>query len=222
MPLGRTGIYEVLITSALARVSSKVTDLDTKYAYISRPAYVFYKSQSEVLSKENIDDISEEHFKRIGIRFSPEKILKELESAQIFQVMDGQYRFRYRYIYCYFVARYFRDNVTGRGGDEIRKEVRRIADRLHFEDHANIVVFYIYLSRDAEVINHVLQGAKKIYGDKRPCDLDADVEFVNRLYIETEPYSCPEGTPRHIRRRKGIASTQSTARRRTWMMAGGT
>jgi hypothetical protein len=70
-----------------------------------------------------------------------------------------------------------------------------MAERVHFEDHANILTFYIYLTRDPELIGHLLECAKRIYRDRKPCDFERDVQFVNALYTDSKPLLLPPGDP---------------------------
>ena len=185
-------LYEALITSALAKASKSVADVDTKYTYLAHLAHGFYRADATSgLSREAIDQISEEYFSRFRISFSVEKMLSELEGTNILTNMGGNYAFKYKYIYCYFVARYFRDSVAN--SSEVRTEIKRMSSRLHVEDYANVLVFYLYLTRDVEVIKHVLTIASQIYADHKPCDFKADVAFVNRLYVDNKPLRLPAG-----------------------------
>lgn len=187
-------LYEALITSALARVNKSLVNVDMKYTYLAHLAYAFYKSDTTSgLSREAIDEISMSYFSKFRISFSVDKMLSELEQTDILTVIGGNYAFKYKYIYCYFIARYFRDSVST--SSDARAEIRRISSRLHVEDNANVLVFYLYLTRDVDVIEHVLKMARQVYADYDPCDFEKDVRFVNNLYVDNEPLILPAGDP---------------------------
>ena len=187
-------LYEALITSALARSSGHVANIDTKYTYIAHLAHAFYRvGATSRLSLENVHQISSEYFSKFRINFSVPAMLSELERAQILTTIGGNYVFKYKYIYCYFVARYFRDTVAN--SSELRAELERISSRLHVEDYVNILVFYLYLTRDIGLIENVLKIARQVYADHKPCDFESDVKFVNRLYVDTKPLLLPAGEP---------------------------
>ena len=187
-------LYEVLITCALAKASKSVADLDTKYTYLAHVAYAVYRSKAALgLSKEDVENISEEYFERYRIRFSVTDMLMEFERIDILANIEGCYSFRYNYIYCYFVARYFRDCAPG--DPETKEEIRSMVSRLHVEDYANVLVFYLYLTRDVDVIEQVLDVARKVYSNHAPCDFDTDVGFVNTLYVTQEKLRVPSGNP---------------------------
>ena len=70
-----------------------------------------------------------------------------------------------------------------------------MVNRLHVEDYANVLVFYLYLTRDLHVIRLVLDVARQVYANHQPCDFDADVGFANRLYTTHESLRLPAGDP---------------------------
>ncbi len=59
-----------------------------------------------------------------------------------------------------------------------------MADRVYFEEYANVLVFYLYLAKDQQIIYRILDNANKIYAAASPCDFEADTEFLNKLYVE--------------------------------------
>lgn len=63
-----------------------------------------------------------------------------------------------------------------------------MVDAVHHEDSANILTFFIYLSKDAETIQTVLDVASGIFDEFQPCDFDSNVKFVNDLYTR---YNAP-------------------------------
>ena len=139
-------LYEALITSALAKARGRVADIDTKYTYIAHLAHAFYRAgATSELSREDIDQISSDYFSEFRIKFSVDEMLFELERALILTTIGGNSVFKYKYVYCYFVARYFRDNVAN--SSELRAELERLSSRLHVADYANILVFYLYLTK---------------------------------------------------------------------------
>ena len=207
-------LYEMLITSALAKASASLADVDTKYTYVAHLAHAVYRSDVTVgLSREEVEEVSREYFLKFRMSFSVDEMLVDLEKVDILSNVGGCYSFRYKYIYCYFVARYFRDCAAGESGT--KDEIKKMASRLHVEDYANVLVFYLYLTRDLEVIEHVLQVARQVYSNHEPCDFRNDVEFVNKLYVDQEGFRLPDGDPaahrdaERARRDELVESTES-------------
>jgi hypothetical protein len=76
--------------------------------------------------------------------------------------------------------------------------VREMADHIHYERYANVLSFYIYLSKDGGAINAILENACQIYDEFEPCDFDRGVQFYNRLYVQQIPaehLQLPDGSP---------------------------
>lgn len=175
-------MYEVLITTALASVSKKAVELGTKYTYISRIAYHVLETNKHDLEESDLRMIHERYYEQYKVNLVREQLIEQLVTAQILSRSNGVVRFKYKYIYCYFVAKYFQDNIANRVGEgDLRRKLQEIADKVYFEDYANIIIFFVYLTKDRELIEHLLGNAVRIYREVEPCDLAAHVDFVNRL-----------------------------------------
>jgi hypothetical protein len=82
----------------------------------------------------------------------------------------------------YSAAKYFQDNAG-----TLRQELRLAADHIYGETNANVLIFYVYLTKDEELIREIVASAKKIFSSVKPCDLDGDIEFLNKLMKQKPP-----------------------------------
>jgi energy-coupling factor transporter ATP-binding protein EcfA2 len=178
-------IYEALLTKQLARVSSKATDIGTKYTYLSRIAYELFRRDTKELTSSEVHDLHNNYCEQYQIRLSEREILDQLIEAQILRKSGDQFSFQYDYCYYYFVAKYFQENLTA--DPHLRGELIDVADKVNFEDYSQIIIFYIYLTNDQSIIDHVLTNARRIYHECGPSDLDADVAFLNKLIKNPAP-----------------------------------
>jgi hypothetical protein len=185
-PAGSYGyLYEVLITSALATVSKELVDLDTMYAFLGRIAYHLFHEEKPSLTAVDAQRLAEDYFQGYGIRLDSHTLLQNLEQAKLLSVSGGNYSFRYRYLYYFFVAKSFQEALRDPSSEaSARNELKVMADRVNYEEYANILLFVIYLTKDVDLIQHMLTNAETIYGKYQPCDFEGDVEFINRLYKE--------------------------------------
>jgi len=90
--------------------------------------------------------------------------------------------FKYKHVYYYCVARYL-ERVLKRKDEKaaaLRTKVEYMADRLHSEEIANIVLFYVYLTNDWELTQRIVTNANKIYADKDACDLEDHVKICKQ------------------------------------------
>jgi hypothetical protein len=178
-------LIEVLITTALAKVSKGFTDLNAKNIFISRLAYHLFRTRRQTVTEAEVQRLTEQYFAEYSIRLNTASILRDLEEAQIIRGDGGNYRFSYRYYYYYFVARYLADNLRDKKEQaHVRGVLEDMADKVHSEEYSSILVFVVYRTQDAGLIEHILQNAKQIYAAHTPCDFERDVEFLNKLYEE--------------------------------------
>ena len=174
---------------ALSRISDQTSDIDTRYAYISYLAYAVFRSGRNAISTAELDEVSERYFRDVRIRFSVSKEVANLVRARILVRNDGVVFFKYKYVYCYFVARYFSDHAAA--DPDAISTLNSLSDRLHVEDHANIVTFYLYKTRNMPLIQRLLSGSRRIYSDCAPVNLESDVTYVNKLMTEFTPLELP-------------------------------
>lgn len=179
--LGSYGhLYEVLITRRLAEVSKKATDLGTKFTYLSRIAYHLFTKGQQSLGKADLGFLHEQYCQEYRINLPREATWDQLRQAQIITKDGEAYRFRYRACYCYFVAKYFQENLAN-NETTLRLQLNDIANRVYFEDFANIIIFFVFLTKDTEIIGKILSNARRIYAVYMPADLGHDADFVDQL-----------------------------------------
>jgi len=187
-------LYEALITERLASISKKPTDLGTKYTLIARIAQFMYTNDTESLTSADVATICDEYLSEYHIRINPNRLIEDLLAAEIVYDNIGNYRFKYSYYYHFFVARYFRDNLPDASQSAfLRQQLEHMADRVYFDTYANILVFYLYLTKDTQIIDRLIDNAKTIYAEVEPANLETDVAFLNRLYVSSpKPVLLPD------------------------------
>jgi predicted MPP superfamily phosphohydrolase len=167
-------MYEVLLKSALARVNPK--DVDEKITYISGIGYYMFHAKQPVLTEEELRQVHDEYCVRYDMVRDFSKVIADLLKAEVLVESRGSFRFKYPYEYYYSTAKYFQDHSS-----TSRAELFSVADHIYGEANANVLIFYVYLTKDEELINHLIEGAKQVYAGFKPCDIENDVEFINKL-----------------------------------------
>jgi hypothetical protein len=77
----------------------------------------------------------------------------------------------------------------------LRNEISKLASQLYNEDSANILIFYVYLTKDPLIIKEMLLNTKGIFSEHEPCDMDSSIQFLvaatkaapKMKYVETDP-----------------------------------
>ena len=184
-------IYETLIASALAKFGGTET-IDTKFTYLNRLAYRMYKDGVRSLSEDASAEIASRYFEEYKVRMST-KMSSELLDSHILIGTPKGIEFRYSYLYYFFVAKYLQENIhDNEDSAEIRHDLSELSSRLYNEDAANILMFYVYLTKDTVLIRQIVENAQNILAGEAQCDFKDDVQFVTvssgapkLVYVET-------------------------------------
>ena len=178
-------LYELLIKASMKLASGEgPDDTELKFTYTSVIAYAMFHQERTNLGEADLRKVHEEFVKQFGHAPHFERTLEQLVSAKVLQLIDGNYSFKYQHFYYYFAALYFQRSLKRKDerAASLRSQLTYMADRLHSEELANIVLVYLYLTQDWELSKHILDNARRIYSDKDMATLDSDVEFVNIIY----------------------------------------
>jgi DNA repair exonuclease SbcCD nuclease subunit len=214
-PSGSYGyLFEALITSALARVSKDSSELDLRYTFISRLAFRQFSQDQTCLSRHDIEEVKRGYFDEYSIRIDIEDLLGALETAQVIYRSNGELHFRYKYIYYYFVARFFNEGLRNEADRAaLQNKLRVMADQIYYQEYASILIFVLYLTKDSELIRYILQNANKTFSRLEPCDFQESVSFINRLYKEQARVLVPstdvEKNREHYRKELDRAAAES-------------
>jgi predicted MPP superfamily phosphohydrolase len=197
--LGSYGqVYEALITARLAKVSLKSIDIGTKITFLSRFAWRLFESHQQSLDETEWAELSDQYYSEYKVRIDAVQMRNACLDASIISEIETGYRFSYGYGYCYFVAKYFQENLAdledGSARADLFERLKSLSERVYNQNNANIVIFYVFLTKDRKLINYVIANASKIFGDQPEFDFDSHVEFVNRVMEPPVPLQLPGGT----------------------------
>lgn len=187
-PYANTGsygeLYQLLITDRLVTIAKKASDIGTWYIFLGRLAFAMFSSEKRSVTLHELRKIYQQYYDAFGVHYDVDALSESFIQAQILEMRDGNISFKYRDFYHFFVARYFNDNVHDAGEAwALRGRLQHMAERVYFEEYASVLVFYLYLAKDPDVIERLLENAKRIYGDVEPCNLEGHTEFLNKMYV---------------------------------------
>jgi hypothetical protein len=115
---------------------------------------------------------------------------------------EGIISFTYPYMYYYFVARYFRDNMHEK---EIQDYVKQMSEQLHHEEAANVMLFLGYLSKNPLVLDALLSAAEKQFATYSERDLGENSEYLQELVTEVPQFVLDSSSNANERRRELLA-----------------
>lgn len=203
--------YEVFILQSLAANRRASILMDVIVSYVSHVAYQMFQKRHKFLDSAELEDITDKYCEDYAISFSRETMREILENSHVLcKHVDGTYRFKYKYAYYYFVAKYIADNLrTTSHAEDLLELISRLARTLYVEDNANVILFLVYLTKDENTIREILSQAQNLYTEYYPCDLNSDIAFLNSLQIKPLELSLANGDVRanreeHYRRMDDI------------------
>jgi predicted MPP superfamily phosphohydrolase len=187
-------VYEALITARLARVSIKSIDIGTKMTLLSRLAWYLFSHQKQAVDESEWKQIVAHYFRDYAIMLDHRELLDSLTEADILRPDPLGFKFAYGYVQCYFVAKYFQENLADladRERAELYEKLKFLSERVYKQDNADIVIFYVFLTKDRELINHLLANARQIFSEFAEFDFNEQVAFINRIIIPSANLELP-------------------------------
>ena len=212
-------IYESLLTERMARVNKK--KLGEKYTYLSFAAYRMLQAGKAGLNMEDLRVLHQQYWQSYMCSVDQDVFIDELVRSQILNKSGNEISFQHKYAYYFFVAKYFQEGMADISDSAaLSARLRTMADEAYDDENARIIIFYLYLTKDRALIEHILSNAAAVFGGYSPCDLSVDVAFVNRLYTSRPTVVAPSIDTRknreEFRRRQDEAlcegETKSTER----------
>jgi hypothetical protein len=181
-------LHELLIKAHLSNADSGGHhNAEIKATYLSMVAFTMFVNEKHFLTETDLRKLTTEYTRKFDYTPLFPAILSDLVGARALELRDGLYAFKYQHYYYYFIAKYF-DRTLRRSDSpeatDLRNRLSYMADRLHNEEFANILLFYLYLTQDWSLIKQILKNADRIFAGTPLADFERDVEFVNAIYKE--------------------------------------
>jgi hypothetical protein len=175
-------LYEALLTKRLAGASKRPSSLGLKFTYLSAIAYELFTTGKATLSEGDLLRLHHKYETEYQLTQNTDELWNELIAAQVLTRSGDEFWFQYKYAYYFFIAKYFQEGISNiHDAESLRSQLSDMVRCVHDEDCSNVLIFYLYLTKDRDLIEQMLSVASRIYSDKPPANLIDDVEFVNRL-----------------------------------------
>lgn len=175
--------YDVLIKSAIGEKVKKNKEIEKIYSYLSELSYWLYEKKTLELSE---DDMLKFHLyfnKTYDVETSFKEFNKVLIDTQILKfTSDEFYKFKYTYIYFYFIAKYLSDNIDE---DDIKNDITDLSKKLFQSHAANIYMFLSHHSKSKYIINKVVENANSVFSDAVEMNFNDDVSNINNMIEST-------------------------------------
>ena len=170
--------YELFIRTTLARGQTS-KDFDIIASYLAFTAYQMHEKGMKIVSDSDLKTIHRAFEEQYDIERPFELLKRQFVTQGVFAKVNDGFKFKYSYLYNYFVASYMRDHISEA---TVRKMLRLITTTVHTEHNANILLFLAHLSKDPIVVNELLTASRSLYHGYPPATLKDDASFLSHLW----------------------------------------
>jgi hypothetical protein len=189
-------IYEALVTASLSSISPEIP-LDIKLNILAEFAYYLFQSDTTSTNESSLDSIINAYLLEYKISLQNHIARNILLNCGIIRFDLDQYSFKHSYSYCYFTAkalanRRLRLSTTA----TVSKSIENIITNAHMEDHSNILLFYIHLTKDESTIIRLLEESSQFYKDETPFLIPDDYKIFQEGTAPTLSFSVPDTSPK--------------------------
>lgn len=172
--------YEALIIIAFTKCGLKTDDqIGGAINFLSSFAYRLYTDEVYEMSSIDFTAFLDEYEKRIALPFEKDIFVQKLEDSRLMiKSTLGNYRFDYKYIYYYFLAKYFADTMP-----DSLTEIEKLCKIIHNDENAYIVIFFSHNSKSKAFYDVLLKEANSICPNTDTASLRKDeMSFFDESY----------------------------------------
>lgn len=176
--------YQFLIYSALEKINIKAKELDTYINFLTEIAgYIFSKKSGFVTDGEMELFISE--YKNKYLIDDHKTFLNNLISCSILASENEIVRFKYRYIYYFYAAKFLAENLHK--DKESKQQIQHLIQNLHKEDSANIIIFITHHTKDSWILDEIQLCMMELFESDSEAELNNDeLDFMSE-FLEKIP-----------------------------------
>lgn len=170
--------YQSLIHIALATKAKVVNEeIDSYFNFLTELAYALYEKQQKLFSEAELS-IFYDNYSSKFITPSIDKIKEALINSNIVVFEDESYRFSYKYIFYFLVAKKIADIIGTAKGREI---ILQLCNNLQREKNANILVFIAHHSKDNFLIESATFSSMVTFEDTNAITLEKNDKFYQLI-----------------------------------------
>jgi len=138
-------------------------DLNTILTFASDFAFEIFKRKDPIFTIGYFEKFNSAYIAKK--RFTPLfSLTGKLIKSNIVMPFGEDLKFSYNYIYYYFVAMHFADNIDN---PDVYAILEKMCKMLYVTEFANILMFIIHLTKKETIINTILNEAKVIFMEMR-------------------------------------------------------
>ena len=161
-------LYEMIIKDILLEITTNSSDLEVKINYLSVFSYAIYLSESRCMTAGQFKTWHRSYCDTYNLELVPDEMVLQFESIGIFRKSEMEIGYKYRYYYCFFLAKFIANNIHEA---DVFAAVPRLCATLHNADAADTMLFLCHLSKDPRILRLVLATIKSKFSAFSETDL---------------------------------------------------
>ena len=170
--------YQTLIHFALAKQAGLSNDdIDTYVNYLKEFAFFLFKKDLDGIDKKTFKEFHTEYEKSFIIP-EFEIVRKTLLNSQILKIEDDGYKFGYKYILYFLIAKYISEIINSKEGNVW---VKKLFQNLHNEKNANILVFITHHTKEITFIEESLFSTLTPFENTTPISLEKGGQYYQLI-----------------------------------------
>lgn len=159
-------IMESLIVTEMQRAKVSIP-LGIAVGYLAEFAW-FLESRAELsIDEETYTSFHRRFESNHGLTVEEKQIKRDLAEARFLTVEAGSIRFRYPYLFHFFLAKHL---AATYGSEEGQALVENLIRYIHTDKAASVLTFLAHFSPEADLVDRLLARAESIHGGARPAD----------------------------------------------------
>ena len=156
----------------------KNEDVDSIFNFLSELAFNLYETENDSFSGQYLEDF----YVLYSSKYITKGLVKIIEillnSNIIIEDEDGDYKFRYNYIFYFLVSRKLVDIIHTDKGKEI---VRNLCNNLSNEKSANVLIFATHYTKDNFLIDEATFSLMVPYNSYVPVTLNTNDDYYKLI-----------------------------------------
>lgn len=174
--------YKFIIEEALKNNIQNKDELQFYTFFLAEFCHFLFSEKLKNIGSENFDEFFEQYLIKIGARLNASKGKTYLLNAKIIKQNGDFIKIAYPYIYYYFTALYFSQNLERQS--KLKEKVKHMVERLYIDEYSNVILFLTQLTSSPFVIETLYGYTEEYFKDYQPAKLQEDIVTIDQLAEE--------------------------------------
>jgi hypothetical protein len=182
--------YQAFIYFYLSKQGVKNDEIDVYLNFLTEFAYHLFRSKKHELCLADFSLFLQHYSERFNLPLKPQVLLNNLRLMVAGDSL-GNWSFRHRYVYYFFVAKYLAEHL---GNKDVVEETSRVLGHLHVDENAYIAVFIAHHSKNTGILQKLRMDASHLFEKYESATLAKDdVRFLDKQVDDIVEAALPPG-----------------------------